>query len=179
MVEDDTPDRELDTLIVRRTDIAELVVVAACRKTIFEDEVFGGVPIEVDGSAQTLIPETVVHTDITGDGGLPFEVGIGCDERTAAYAVNEHIVHILHVVGSVVEDIIDIEVTEIDIVVTHSTVGQTPFPVAHHILRRSHPWLVYHAPCNGSGREETPLVALREFRRSIRTESSGEVVPSE
>ena len=95
---------------------------------------------------------------------------------TAALTVNEHIVHILHIYGGVVEDIIDVEITEIDIVVADRTIGQTPFPVAHDILRRTHPFLVDHTPSDSCGREESPLVAFGELGGSISTEHEFEQV---
>ena len=102
-IEYHTADRELDTFVVGGTDVTELIPVAACRQTIFEDEVAGGVPIQVDTSAQTLVPETIVKTQVTSDRRFPFEVGVRCDELTATLAVDEYIVHVLHVVGGIVE----------------------------------------------------------------------------
>ena len=85
LVEDNAVNRELDTLVVGRTDVAVLVVISTqTTHCILEYEISSAVPIQVNRSAQTLVEETEVDTEIARCCGLPFEIVVGCNNiRTA------------------------------------------------------------------------------------------------
>ena len=70
-------ERELDTLVRGLTDI--LILIAETSRGIAgnaHQNILGGVPVELDATAQLAIPEAEVQTDVTRDGGLPLQVGV-------------------------------------------------------------------------------------------------------
>ena len=83
LVEDHALDRELETLVLGGTDVAELVVVAT-GELIEQDKVLGIVPVEVEGTADTVVEETIVETKVARNGSLPLEFRVRSDlVRTA------------------------------------------------------------------------------------------------
>ena len=179
VVKDDAVDRELHTLVVGRADVAVLVVVATGSQLVFQDQVFGGVPVEVKSTAESFVEETVVNTEVTRYGGLPFQFRVGSNHFRAGTAVYQHRVEVLRV-GSVGSVVFRAQVAEVHIVVTHRTIRQTEFHVRHPVLCGLHPRLIHHTPCGCYGWEVAPLVALRrqESGRCVCTEGSGQVVAS-
>ena len=120
MIEDYTLHRELHTHVAGRTDILVLEVIAS-RHILTDDQVLGGIPIEVDRTGQALVEEAVVDTEVTGDGGLPFEVRVRSDFfATADYQdIAGTLTHIE--IGHLGRKEVRMEVSEVHIVVTRHT----------------------------------------------------------
>ena len=68
------------------------------------------------------------------------------------------------------------DITQVDVIVTHQTVGSTEFEVGHHFLCRSHPILVNDTPSQRYRGEVTPAVLLVEFGRCVCTEGQRSII---
>ena len=68
---------QLHTLVGSLTYVLELIgVTGRGVDRHHHQDVLGGVPIEVQGTAKLSVPETEVNTGITGNSGLPFQIRI-------------------------------------------------------------------------------------------------------
>ena len=90
-----TGNLELDSLVDQGTDVGEEVVGqvgTGCYGSVVEQ--VGGLPVvNVQGTEQSVIQETVVETDVICGGGLPLQVGVvavGSDGHD--YLTVEHVV---------------------------------------------------------------------------------------
>ena len=67
---------ELKTLILGLTHVTILVVVTCTAYRELDKQVLGGVQIGLDGTIQFATEQGEVQTYVTGDGGLPLQVGV-------------------------------------------------------------------------------------------------------
>ena len=77
LVYDYSIERQLNTLVRGLTEVLELVRVTCVGwNDTLHQEVLGGIPVEVQCTAEATIEETVVDTEVTGHCGFPLQVWI-------------------------------------------------------------------------------------------------------
>ena len=69
-------ERELQTLVLGLTHVAVLEVVTGTLYGECDEQVFRGVDVSLDCTIQFSTQQGEVQTDVTGDGGLPLQVGV-------------------------------------------------------------------------------------------------------
>ena len=162
---------QLDTLVGGLADVLILIAETGggvARHT--HQDILGGVPVDIQGTAQFTIPETEVETDVTGDGGLPLQVGI---TQTVGGNIGGDGLAIDGGRACFPECI---KQSGVDAVVTRGTVRDTELQVVQPLAGSLHEGLVGDAPGSCCCREITPLVVATELGRAVGTQGGGQEV---
>ena len=107
------------------------------------EDVLGGVPVGLEATTELTVPEAVVDTEVTADGGLPLQVGVGED-----LTWREGHGTLVAVPGHLGYPVLFPE-RGVDIVVTRCTVRETQLQVVEPATCALHERLVAKTPTEG------------------------------
>ena len=77
MLQDGRVQCQFNTLVRGLADVALHRGIADGGDGAVDEQVLYCIPVEVQATADTLVEESEIQTDVAGDGGLPFQVGVG------------------------------------------------------------------------------------------------------
>ena len=161
---------ELNTLIFCLTHITILVVITRTASGELDQQILCGIQVGLNGTIQLSTEEGEIKTDVTGNGGLPFQIRIGhCLRRCPVRTDTIYPSCRAGAIGLY-------ELSDRDVVITCSTIADAELQVVKPLLCALHEWLRRDTPCKCYRGEVTPAVFLRELRRSIGTECSAQKI---
>ena len=168
-------DHQLDTGVAHVAHVHQRLAVEVWRHrhVVPEEQVVGGLDIEVERTVDAVIQETVVETEVPLLGHLPLQVGVGVLHHLKGLdplAVHRHHVAITR---KVIHVLCQIRVTGGD---TRHTVAHAEAQVAEPVAGVLHECLVHDVPAEGERGEGGPLVVGTELRAALMTDADECVV---
>ena len=168
-------DHELNTCVTHVTYVHQCLAVEVWwhGNVIPEEQVVGGLNIEVEGTVNASVQEAIVNTDVPLMSNLPLQVGVGV--LTHFKGLNPLAVHRQHITisGKVVDILSQIRRAWCD---TCNTVTHTEAQVVEPAASALHELLVHDVPAERERGEGSPLVIFTKLGRTLMTEADESVV---
>ena len=130
-------------------------------------QILRGLVVEIERTGDAVTQETEIQTCVPFFRSLPLKVTVDNLIRIEARIVNQT----KRIVNRTGYGLLSVVTTDTRVVTRH-TVAQTPFQVSQP-FGLLQPFFLRHTPCDGSRREETPLVTRGKLARTITTDGSG------
>ena len=131
-------------------------------------QISGRIPIYIYRTRNTIVPKTIVNTQVTGNGSLPFQLWIikigPMFQHRCTGSIEERITGII-----ATQRVSSIKKPWINPVVTSRTKTQTQFQCRQPILCISHKRLIGNTPCQCGRGENAPTVSISKLTGTIGT----------
>ena len=168
-------DHKLNTCVTHVTHVNQCLAIEVWWHwhIIPEEQIVGGLDIEVECTVNTSVQETIVETEVPLLCYLPLQVGVGVLPNLKGFdplAVHRH--HIA-ISGKVIDVLCQIRRAWCD---TCNTITNTEAQIVEPVLGTLHKLLVHDVPTKRNRWECSPLVILTKLRRSLMTDADKCVV---